>query len=128
MSKAVTTGSQEPDDRKAREIGQAIISTISSELRISGDYSPILQQAVDELVQVTGANRGLLWQIAGDQLNCTVEGSADGACYFSGTQLNSQESMMITLNLLSHFPDETGASAIEIDDSRASHHSLRAYG
>ncbi|HEY9714497.1 MAG TPA: GAF domain-containing protein, partial [Chroococcales cyanobacterium] len=77
----------------------------------------ILQFAIESLTTVAGADRGLIWQVVGDQLAVTNEYAVTGHTCFVGNQLNSQESTAIVLEFLSRFPDESGAGVIAIPDT-----------
>lgn len=96
---------------------QAIISDIIGQLRHSNDLNSILQFAIEALTQVSGAERGLIWQVVGDQLAVTNEYAVSGHTCFAGNQLGSQESTAIVLEFLSRFPDESGAGVISIPDT-----------
>lgn len=96
---------------------QAIISDIIGQLRHSSDLTSILQYAIETLTQVVQAERGLIWQVVGDQLAVTNEFATSGHTCFVGNQLGSQESTAIVLEFLSRFPDESGAGVISIPDT-----------
>lgn len=96
---------------------QAIISDIIGQLRHSSDLSLVLQYAIQTLTQVVKADRGLIWQVVGDQLAVTNEFADSGHTCFVGNQLHQQESTAIVLEFLSRFPDETGAGVISIPDT-----------
>jgi diguanylate cyclase (GGDEF)-like protein len=96
---------------------QSIISDIIGQLRHSNDLSSILQFAIETLTTVEGAERGLIWQVVGDQLAVTNEFAMSGHTCFAGNQLGSQESTAIVLEFLSRFPDESGAGVISIPDT-----------
>lgn len=96
---------------------QAIISDIIGQLRHSSDLMSILQYAIETLTQVVQAERGLIWQVVGDQLAVTNEFATSGHTCFVGNQLGSQESTAIVLEFLSRFPDESGAGVISIPDT-----------
>lgn len=96
---------------------QSIISDIIGQLRHSNDLSSILQFAIETLTTVVGAERGLIWQVVGDQLAVTNEFAMSGHTCFAGNQLGSQESTAIVLEFLSRFPDESGAGVISIPDT-----------
>jgi diguanylate cyclase (GGDEF)-like protein len=104
---------------------QSIISEIIGRLRHSSDLSSILQFAIENLTKVTRAERGLIWQIVGDQLVVTNEFATTGHNCFvdnklgvqESARLGSQESAAIVLEFLSRFPDETGAGVIAIPDT-----------
>lgn len=107
-----------PDDMSAfPPAAQAIISDIIGQLRHSNDLASILQFAIEALTSVVGAERGLIWQVEGDQLAVTNEFSQSGHTCFVGNQLGSQESTAIVLEFLSRFPDESGAGVININDT-----------
>src|SRR4029077_12253922 len=57
---------------------QRIIRDILGQLRHSSKHSSILQLAIEELTKVAHADRGLVWQVVGDQLNVTHEFSVNG--------------------------------------------------
>ncbi len=96
---------------------QAIISDIIGQLRHSSDLYSILQYAIHTLTDVVKAERGLIWQVVGDQLAVTNEYAVSDHACFAGNQLNSQESTAIVLEFLGRFPDETGAGVITIPDT-----------
>ncbi len=96
---------------------QAIISDIIGQLRHSSDLYSILQYAIHTLTDVVKAERGLIWQVVGDQLAVTNEYAVSEHACFAGNQLNSQESTAIVLEFLGRFPDETGAGVITIPDT-----------
>lgn len=96
---------------------QTIISEIIGQLRHSNNLSSILQFAIEALTQVTKAERGLIWQVVGDQLAVTHEYALSGHTSFVGNQLGSQESTAIVLNFLNRFPDESGTQVIPISDT-----------
>jgi diguanylate cyclase (GGDEF)-like protein len=109
---------QEPEkQRESPSIAQSIISDIIGRLRHSSDLSSILQFAIENLTNATNAERGLIWQIVGDQLSVTNEFAASGRTPFVGQLLPSQESTAILLEFLSRFPDDTGAGVISIPDT-----------
>ena len=101
---------------------QAIISEIVGRLRHSSDLSSILQYAIETLVEVSGAERGLIWQIEGDHLRVTNEYATSGYNQFIKSQLTPQESTAIVLDFLSRFPDETGAGVISIPNTSKDTH------
>jgi diguanylate cyclase (GGDEF)-like protein len=104
---------------------QSIISEIIGRLRHSSDLNSILQFAIENLTKVTRAERGLIWQIVGDQLVVTNEFATTGQNCFvdnklgaqESAKLGSQESAAIVLEFLSRFPDESGAGVIAIPDT-----------
>ena len=96
---------------------QAIISDIIGQLRHSNDLASILQFAIEALTSVCDAERGLIWQVDGDQLAVTNEYSRSDHNCFVGNQLGSQESSSIVYEFLSRFPDESGAGVISIPDT-----------
>ena len=104
---------------------QSIISEIIGRLRHSSDLNSILQFAIENLTKVTNAERGLIWQIVGDQLVVTNEFATTGQNCFvdnklgaqESAKLGSQESAAIVLEFLSRFPDESGAGVIAIPDT-----------
>ncbi|MBI4532823.1 MAG: diguanylate cyclase [Candidatus Melainabacteria bacterium] len=96
---------------------QEIITEIIGQLRHSKDLTAILQLAIARLTQVGAIDRGLIWQVVGDQLAVTNEYSRTGHTCFVGNQLGSQESTAIVLQFLSLFPDESGAGVIGIPDT-----------
>lgn len=108
---------QEGDQSLIPPAAQAIISDIIGQLRHSSDLSSILQFAIENLTKVVGAERGLIWQVVGDQLAVTNEFATSGHTCFAGNQLGSQESTAIVLEFLSRFPDESGAGVISIPDT-----------
>lgn len=97
---------------------QRIIRDIFGQLRHSNDHSAILQVAIEELTKVAFADRGLIWQVIGDQLTVTHEWSADSHTPFVDTTLGSNESSYIISEFLSRFPDETGSGVIAIPDTK----------
>ncbi len=96
---------------------QSIISEIIGRLRHSGDLNSILQFAIENLTKVTNAERGLIWQIVGDQLVVTNEFATTGQKCFVDNRLGSNESAAIVLEFLLRFPDESGAGVIAIPDT-----------
>lgn len=96
---------------------QSIISEIIGQLRHSNDLSSILQFAIEALTQVTKADRGIIWQVVGDQLQVTNEYAASGHTCFAGNQLGSEESTAIVLEFLGRFPDDSGSQVITIPDT-----------
>lgn len=96
---------------------QSIISEIIGRLRHSGDLSSILQFAIEKLTIACNAERGLIWQVVGDQLAVTNEFSQSGNTPFVGNLLPSEESTALVLEFLSRFPDESGAGVISIADT-----------
>lgn len=115
---------EEPPESPEEEIttafppaAQAIISDIIGQLRHSNDLASILQFAIEALTQVCQAERGLIWQVVGDQLAVTNEFATSGHICFNENQLGSQESTAIVLEFLSRFPDESGAGVISIPDT-----------
>ena len=96
---------------------QKIIRDIVGQLRHSSDLSSILQLAIEQLTDASHADRGLIWQVVGDQLTVTNEHAPNGHTCFSGTNLGSQESTAIVLDFLSRFPDEGGTGVIGNPDT-----------
>lgn len=96
---------------------QKIIRDIVGQLRHSSDLSSILQMTIEGLTDVSHADRGLIWQVVGDQLTVTNEHAPNGHTCFSGTNLGSQESTAIVLDFLSRFPDEGGTGVIGNPDT-----------
>lgn len=97
---------------------QTIIRDIVGQLRQSNDLSSILQLAIESLTNAASVDRGLIWQIVGnDQLAVTNEFAVSGHTPFVGNQLSNEESAAIVMDFLSRFPDETGASVISIPDT-----------
>lgn len=96
---------------------QKIIRDIVGQLRHSSDLSSILQLAIEQLTEACHADRGLIWQVVGDQLTVTNEHAPNGHTCFSGTNLGSQESTAIVLDFLSRFPDEGGTGVIGNPDT-----------
>jgi diguanylate cyclase (GGDEF)-like protein len=98
---------------------QRIIRDIFGQLRHgSNDHAAILQLAIEELTKVAFADRGLIWQVIGDQLTVTHEFHAGGHTPFLETYLGSNESSSIISEFLSRFPDETGSGVIAIPDTK----------
>jgi diguanylate cyclase (GGDEF)-like protein len=97
---------------------QRIIRDIFGQLRHSNDHGAILQVAIEELTKVAFADRGLVWQVIGDQLTVTHEFSTSGHTPFVDTYLGSDESSSIISEFLSRFPDETGSGVIAIPDTK----------
>lgn len=108
---------QEKSRSEATSAAQTIIGEIIGQLRHSSDLSSILQFAIENLTKATNAERGLIWQIVGDQLQVTNEYSAGGHTKFVGRDLPFQESTAILLEFLSRFPDDSGAGVISIPDT-----------
>jgi GAF domain-containing protein len=96
---------------------QTIIAEIIGRLRHSGDLAPIIQFAIEALAQACQADRGLVWQLDGDQLSVTNEFAANGQSYFLGNQLSPQESTAIVLEFISRFPDDSGTGVIVVPDT-----------
>jgi diguanylate cyclase (GGDEF)-like protein len=117
--KPVGAGEIEPEETLPSfpPAAQSIIGEIIGQLRHSNDLSSILQFAIQALTEITGADRGIIWKIFGDQLQVTNEYAASGHTCFAGNQLGSQESTAIVLEFLSRFPDESGAGVITIPDT-----------
>lgn len=97
---------------------QEIIKDIIGKLRQSSDLSEILQAAIEKLTHVGLADRGLIWQIVGDELAVTNEYTPNENNPFVGMHLNPQESSAIASEFISRFPDETGFGVISITDIR----------
>jgi diguanylate cyclase (GGDEF)-like protein len=98
-------------------VAQGIIGDIIGQLRHSSDLFSILQFAIENLTKAAHADRGLIWQVVGDQLAVTTEYAASGHMCFQGNQLGVQESTAIVLEFLSRFPDESGAGVIPVPDT-----------
>jgi len=98
-------------------VAQGIIGDIIGQLRHSSDLLSILQFAIENLTKAAHADRGLIWQVVGDQLAVTTEYAASGHMCFQGNQLGVQESTAIVLEFLSRFPDESGAGVIPVPDT-----------
>ncbi len=96
---------------------QKIIRDIVGQLRHSSDIKAILQLAIEELTSVSKADRGLIWQVIGDQLTVTNEFAPSGHTCFVDNKLGAKESTEIVLEFLSRFPDEFGAGVIAIPDT-----------
>jgi diguanylate cyclase (GGDEF)-like protein len=96
---------------------QRIIRDMVGQLRHSSDLSSILQYAIEQLTQVSRADRGIIWQVVGDQLSATHEYAAVGDKCFEDTRLGPQESTAIVLEFLEGFPDESGIGVIVIPDT-----------
>lgn len=111
---AVPDGEEVPVMRPS---AQAIIGDIIGQLRHSNDLSSILQFAIESLTNAVDAERGLIWQVVGDQLGVTNEYASSGHTCFVGNQLGSQESTAIVLEFLSRFPDASGAGVISIPNT-----------
>ncbi len=98
---------------------QSIITEIISRLRHSHNLNAILQFAIEKLTQATSADRGLIWQVVGDQLAVTHEYASNGHLCFISNQLRQDESTAVVLEFLSRFPDESGTGVISIHDTTA---------
>jgi diguanylate cyclase (GGDEF)-like protein len=109
------SGDANANDRS--HIAQAIITDIIGRLRHSSDLGSILQFAIENLTKAAKADRGVIWQIVGDQLIATTEYAAEGHTCFAGNQLGATESQAILLEFLSRFPDESGAGVIPVSDT-----------
>jgi len=97
---------------------QQIIREMISQLRHSDDISAILQLAIERLTRVTGAHRGLIWQVIGEEeLTVTNEYSAVGRNCFAGEELGHEESTAIVVEFLARFPDESGGGVISVSDT-----------
>jgi diguanylate cyclase (GGDEF)-like protein len=96
---------------------QRIIRDMFGQLRHSSDHSAILQLAIEEMTKVANADRGLIWQVVGDQLTVTNEFALSGHTPFVGEVLGSGESSEIISEFLLRFPDESGAGVIAIPDT-----------
>jgi len=94
----------------------SIINEVVDRERMAQDGYEVLQCALDRLTAACKADRGLIWQIVGDQLAVTNECASDANRCFVGTQLGSQESTDVVLEFLSRFPDESGVGIIYIAD------------
>jgi len=103
-------------------IAQGIISDIIGQLRHSSDLNSILQFAIENLTKAAKADRGIIWQVVGDQLAVTNEFAISGHTCFAGNQLGVQESTAIVLEFLSRFPDESGAGVISVPDTSQDTH------
>jgi diguanylate cyclase (GGDEF)-like protein len=98
---------------------QQIIRDIIGQLRQSHDLSEILQLAIERLVNELQADRGLIWQIVGDeQLAVTNEVSSRSDNMFVGTRLGNQESTAVVMDFLSRFPYESATGVISIPDTK----------
>lgn len=87
---------------------QRLIRDIMGRLRHSSDHSAILQFAIEELTKIAHADRGLVWQVIGDQLTATHEFAVSGDTPFVGNKLPSSDTTEIVSEFLLRFPDETG--------------------
>ncbi len=96
---------------------QSIIAEIISRLRHSHNLNAILQFAIEKLTQAINADRGLIWQVVGDQLIVTHEYAANGHLEFISSQLRQDESTALVLEFVNHFPDESAAGVISIHDT-----------
>lgn len=96
---------------------QRIIKDIFVQLRNSSDHGAILQLAIEELTKVARADRGLIWQVVGDQLTVTNEFAMSGHTPFVDAVLGSAESSELISEFLLRFPDESGAGVIAIPDT-----------
>ena len=103
-------------------IAQGIISDIIGQLRHSSDLNSILQFAIENLTKAANADRGIIWQVVGDQLAVTNEYATSGHTCFAGNQLGVQESTAIVLEFLSLFPDESGAGVISVPNTSQDTH------
>jgi hypothetical protein len=105
---------------------QRIVKDIIGQLRQSNDLSSILQFAIEALTAACQADRGLVWQVDGDQLAVTNECAINGQMCLVGSTLDSMESTHVVLEFLSRFPDESSEGTISIPDTRQDSDS-RAY-
>ncbi len=96
---------------------QSIITEIIGRLRHSHNLNAILQFAIEKLTQAIKADRGLIWQVVGDQLMVTHEYAANGHLEFISNQLRQDESAALVLEFVNHFPDESAAGVISINDT-----------
>ncbi|MDR3615150.1 MAG: diguanylate cyclase [Candidatus Obscuribacterales bacterium] len=96
---------------------QLIIREIIGQLRHSNDLASILQFAIEALTKATKADRGLIWQVVGDQLQVTNEYAVSGHTCFAGNQLGSDETVAIVFEFLKVFKDDSGAGVIPISDT-----------
>jgi diguanylate cyclase (GGDEF)-like protein len=96
---------------------QSIITEIISRLRHSHNLNAILQFAIEKLTQAIKADRGLIWQVVGDQLMVTHEYAANGHLEFISNRLRQDESNALVLEFVNHFPDESAAGVISINDT-----------
>lgn len=96
---------------------QSIISEIISRLRHSHNLNAILQFAIEKLAQALNADRGLIWQVVGDQLIVTHEYAANGHLEFISNKLRQDESAALVLEFITHFPDESAAGVVNIDNT-----------
>lgn len=105
------------DTGGATNIAQSIVNAAIDQMMNESNDHLILQRAVESLTTALGAQRGLIWQVAGDRLAVTNEYSASGHTCFMGNQLSSQESTSIVLEFLTRFPDESGRGVISVSDT-----------
>jgi len=95
----------------------SIITEIIGRLRHSHNLNAILQFAIEKLTQAIKADRGLIWQVVGDQLMVTHEYAANGHLEFISNRLRQDESNALVLEFVNHFPDESAAGVISINDT-----------
>jgi hypothetical protein len=96
----------------------SIIVEIISQLRRSTNLTSVMQFAIEALTKACKADRGLIWQLDGDQLTVTNEYSVDGNNCFSGKILGTQESTAVVIDFLSHSLSETEIGIISIPDTK----------
>jgi GAF domain-containing protein len=93
-----------------------ILDKAVARLRGTTSLRSVLDSAIADLTLVCEADRGLIWEIRGDQLCVTHEFSRHGEPRFQNVQLGAQESSGIIFDFLSRFPDEKDASTIDVQD------------
>jgi GAF domain-containing protein len=93
-----------------------ILDKAVTRLRGTTPLRSVLDSAIADLTLVCEADRGLIWEIRGDQLCVTHEYSRHGEPRFNNVQLGAQESSTIVYDFLSRYPDEEDASAIDTQD------------
>jgi hypothetical protein len=93
-----------------------ILDKAVERLRGTTSLRSVLDAAIADLTRVCEADRGLIWEIRGDQLCVTHEYSSHDDPRFHNVQLGSQESSGIIFDFLSRFPDEKDASTIDTQD------------
>lgn len=93
-----------------------ILDKVVSRLRGTTPLRTVLDAAIADLTLVCEADRGLIWEIRGDQLCVTHEFAKNGESRFRNVQLGAQESSGIVYDFLSRYPDEQDANSIDIQD------------
>lgn len=92
-----------------------IIASLITATRTSDDFDSIAQSAIESMMTLFKADRGLIWWINGDTVLVWHEATSNGHTCFAGNTLGMQESTAFVLDLLSRFPDKSGSGAVCIN-------------